>query len=135
MPSSHYVLPNIDPIAISIGPLDIRWYGLMYLVGLLFATWLANKQCDRSDGRWEREQASDLLFLGCLGVILGGRIGYVLFYHFSFFLDNPLYLFKIWEGGMSFHGGVLGVGAAMFYYAKKNRRSPLAVADFVVPIS
>ncbi|HIP76415.1 MAG TPA: prolipoprotein diacylglyceryl transferase [Psychromonas hadalis] len=132
--SSHFVLPVIDPVAVSIGPLDIHWYGLMYLVGFIFAFWMANKQCDQSKGIWTREQASDLLFLGFMGVILGGRIGYVLFYQFPLFLDNPLYLFKIWEGGMSFHGGVIGVVTAIIYYAKSNNRSILSVGDFIVPL-
>ncbi|MGB5444731.1 MAG: prolipoprotein diacylglyceryl transferase [Psychromonas sp.] len=134
MSASNFVLPNIDPVAISIGPLDIRWYGLMYLVGFVFALWMANRQCDKSNGVWTRDQASDLLFYGFLGVILGGRIGYVLFYQFSYFLDHPLYLFRIWEGGMSFHGGVLGVVTAIIVYAKKSQRSILAVGDFVVPL-
>ncbi|WP_354625467.1 prolipoprotein diacylglyceryl transferase [Psychromonas sp. MME2] len=134
MSSSNYVLPHIDPIAISIGPLDIRWYGLMYLVGFVFAFWFANRQCDRSNGLWTREQASDLLFYGFMGVILGGRVGYVLFYQFPTFIDDPIYLFKIWQGGMSFHGGVIGVVLAIIYYAKKNQRSILAVGDFIVPL-
>ncbi|PKH03354.1 prolipoprotein diacylglyceryl transferase [Psychromonas sp. MB-3u-54] len=134
MSVSNFVLPKIDPIAISIGPLDIHWYGLMYLLGFAFALWMANRQCDKSNGIWTREQASDLLFYGFMGVILGGRVGYVLFYQFPLFLDNPLYLFKIWEGGMSFHGGVLGVATAIIFYAIKNKRSILSVGDFVVPL-
>jgi len=134
MSSSHYVLPNIDPVAISLGPLDIRWYGLMYLVGFAFAFWMASRTCDKSNGVWTREQASDLLFAGFMGVILGGRIGYVFFYQFPLFLDNPLYLFRIWEGGMSFHGGVLGVVLAIIIYAKRHQRSILAVGDFIVPL-
>lgn len=134
MSSSHFVLPNIDPIAISIGPLDIRWYGLMYLVGFAFAFWMANRICDKSQGVWTREQASDLLFAGFMGVILGGRAGYVFFYQFPSFLENPLYLFKIWEGGMSFHGGVIGVVTAIIIYAKRHQRSILSVGDFIVPL-
>ncbi|MEI6896099.1 MAG: prolipoprotein diacylglyceryl transferase [Psychromonas sp.] len=134
MSSSNFVLPIIDPIAISIGPLDIRWYGLMYLVGFLFAFWMANRQCDQSNGVWTREQASDLLFYGFMGVILGGRAGYVFFYQFPMFLENPLYLFRIWEGGMSFHGGVVGVFCAVLFYALKNKRSILAVGDFLMPL-
>ncbi|PKG39680.1 prolipoprotein diacylglyceryl transferase [Psychromonas sp. Urea-02u-13] len=134
MSASNFVLPLIDPIAISLGPLDIRWYGLMYLVGFIFAFWMANRQCDRSNGVWTREQASDLLFYGFMGVILGGRAGYVFFYQFPQFLDNPLYLFRIWEGGMSFHGGVIGVVTAIVFYALKNKRSILAVGDFIVPL-
>jgi phosphatidylglycerol:prolipoprotein diacylglycerol transferase len=134
MSASHFVLPYIDPVAISIGPLHIRWYGLMYLVGFVFAFWMANRRCDRSNGIWTREQASDLLFYGFVGVILGGRCGYVFFYQLSRFLENPLYLLRIWEGGMSFHGGVIGVVLAIIYYAQKNQRSILAVGDFVVPL-
>jgi len=134
MSASHFVLPYIDPIAISIGPLDIRWYGLMYLIGFVFAFFMANRFCDRSDGLWSREQASDLLFYGFLGVILGGRCGYVFFYQLPEFIANPLYIFRIWEGGMSFHGGVIGVVLAIIYYAKKNQRSILAVGDFIVPL-
>ena len=134
MSASNFVLPQIDPIAISLGPIDIRWYGLMYLVGFAFAFWMANRQCDRSNGVWTREQASDLLFYGFMGVILGGRAGYVFFYQFPQFLDNPLYLFRIWEGGMSFHGGVVGVVSAIIFYALKNKRSILSVGDFIVPL-
>jgi len=134
MSASNFILPVIDPIAISIGPLDIRWYGLMYLVGFLFAFWMANRQCDSSNGVWTREQASDLLFYGFMGVIFGGRAGYVFFYQMPLFLENPLYLFKIWEGGMSFHGGVLGVVSAIIFYALQNKRSILSVGDFIVPL-
>ena len=134
MAVSNFVLPYIDPIAVSIGPLHIRWYGLMYLVGFAFAFWMANRRCDRSNGLWTREQASDLLFYGFIGVILGGRCGYVFFYQLPQFLDNPLYIFRIWEGGMSFHGGVIGVVLAIIYYAKKNKRSILTVGDFIVPL-
>lgn len=134
MSTSHFVLPYIDPIAFSLGPLSVRWYGLMYLLGFVFAFWMANYRCDRSNGVWTREQASDLLFNGFLGVILGGRCGYVFFYQFPVFLDNPTYLFRIWEGGMSFHGGVIGVILAIIYYSKKNKRSILAVGDFIVPL-
>ncbi|WP_094752504.1 prolipoprotein diacylglyceryl transferase [Psychromonas sp. CD1] len=134
MSASTFVLPTIDPIAISIGPLDIRWYGLMYLVGFLFAFWMANKQCQRSHGLWNEEQASDLLFYGFMGVIFGGRIGYVLFYQFPRFIEDPVYIFKIWQGGMSFHGGLLGVFCAVIYYAFKNKRSILSVGDFIMPL-
>jgi len=134
MSAANFVLPYIDPIAISIGPLAIRWYGLMYLVGFAFAFWMAHRCCERSNGVWTREQAGDLLFYGFLGVILGGRAGYVFFYQFPLFLDNPLYLFRIWEGGMSFHGGVIGVICAIIFYARKNQRSILAVGDFIVPL-
>ncbi|MGF1713750.1 prolipoprotein diacylglyceryl transferase [Photobacterium chitinilyticum] len=134
MSQGYLTFPNIDPILIEIGPLAIRWYGLMYLLGFVFAMWLANHRADKPGSGWTREQVSDLLFAGFLGVVLGGRIGYVLFYNFDLFLDNPLYLFKVWTGGMSFHGGLLGVITAMFWYAHKQGRTFFNVADFVAPL-
>ncbi len=126
--------PQIDPIIFSIGPIALRWYGLMYLIGFVAAMYIANKAADRSKGAWSREQVSDLLFYGFLGVILGGRIGYVLFYQFDYFLVEPLYLFKIWEGGMSFHGGLLGVITAVFIFARREKKGFLEVGDFVAPL-
>ncbi len=126
--------PIIDPIIFSIGPVALRWYGMMYLVGFLGAMFIANKAADKSGGEWTREQVSDLLFYGFLGVILGGRIGYVLFYQFDYFLAEPLYLFKIWAGGMSFHGGLLGVIAAVYLFARKTNKAFLTVGDFVAPL-
>jgi len=126
--------PNIDPVLISLGPLSIRWYGLMYLIGFAFALWLANRRADKPESGWTREQVSDLLFAGFLGVVIGGRVGYVVFYNFDLFLQDPLYLFKVWTGGMSFHGGLLGVISAMFWYAKKNGRTFFGVADFIAPL-
>jgi phosphatidylglycerol:prolipoprotein diacylglycerol transferase len=126
--------PVIDPIIFSIGPVSLRWYGTMYLIGFLAAMFMANKAADRSNGLWTRDQVSDLLFYGFLGVILGGRVGYVLFYQFEYFLSDPLYLFEIWQGGMSFHGGLLGVILAVFIFARKTNKSFLAVGDFVAPL-
>ncbi|PJC85041.1 prolipoprotein diacylglyceryl transferase [Vibrio sp. HA2012] len=126
--------PQIDPVLVSLGPLSIRWYGLMYLFGFIFALWLANRRADKKSSGWSREQVSDLLFAGFLGVVIGGRVGYVLFYHFDLFMDDPLYLFKVWTGGMSFHGGLLGVISAMYWYGWKNKRSFFSVADFIAPL-
>ncbi|BCV41817.1 prolipoprotein diacylglyceryl transferase [Shewanella algae] len=135
--------PNIDPVIVSFGPFELfgqtfepalRWYGFMYLLGFLAAMILLNRMADRSKGGWSREQVSDLLFYAFLGVILGGRIGYVLVYHLDFFIADPLYLFKISEGGMSFHGGLMGVILAMLYIAWKQKRSFFAVADMVAPV-
>lgn len=134
MTTQYLQFPNIDPVIFSIGPLAIRWYGLMYLIGFIAAMYLANKAADRSEGLWTREQVSDLLFYGFLGVILGGRVGYVLFYQFDLFVADPLYLFKIWQGGMSFHGGLLGVITAIFIFARKEGKHFLAVGDFVAPL-
>ncbi len=132
--------PEFDPIALSIGPffgigpLQIHWYAISYLVAFAIAWFLAMSRAKKPDSGWTSEQVSDLLFYGYLGVILGGRIGYVLFYHFDFFLADPLYLFKVWNGGMSFHGGLLGVIAGVWWFARKSHKSFWHVADFVVPI-
>lgn len=126
--------PQIDPIIFEIGPLAVRWYGLMYLIGFALAMYIANRQASKPGSGWSKDQVSDLLFYGMLGVILGGRIGYVLFYQFSYFLENPLYLFRIDQGGMSFHGGTLGVIAAIFWFAKTRKKSIFEVGDFVVPL-
>jgi phosphatidylglycerol:prolipoprotein diacylglycerol transferase len=106
----------------------------MYLIGFAFALWLANRRADKAGSGWTREQVSDLLFAGFLGVVLGGRVGYVLFYGFDELMQDPLYLFKVWTGGMSFHGGLLGVISAMFWYARKNGRTFFNVADFIAPL-
>ncbi len=126
--------PHIDPIIFSIGPIALRWYGLMYLIGFVAALFLANKAAEKSNGLWTKEQVSDLLFYSFLGVILGGRVGYVLFYQFDLFLSNPSYLLRIWEGGMSFHGGLLGVITAIMLFARKTNKRILEVGDFVAPL-
>ncbi|MFM2483193.1 prolipoprotein diacylglyceryl transferase [Celerinatantimonas sp. YJH-8] len=126
--------PHLDPIAFHIGPLSVHWYGLMYLVGFMGALFIANRYADRSDNDWTRPQVSDLLFYSFLGVILGGRIGYVLFYQLDLFVHNPLYIFKVWQGGMSFHGGLIGMILAMLYFARKTHRHFFIVADFVAPL-
>ena len=134
MTLSAIQFPQIDPIIFEIGPIALRWYGLMYLVGFVLAMYIANKAADKSQGLWTRDQVSDLLFYGFLGVILGGRIGYVLFYNFDYFLSDPVYLFKIWTGGMSFHGGLLGVLTAIMIFARKEKKTFLQVGDFVAPL-
>jgi phosphatidylglycerol:prolipoprotein diacylglycerol transferase len=106
----------------------------MYLFGFMFALWLANKRAERPNSGWNKDQVSDLLFAGFLGVVIGGRVGYVLFYNFGMFLDDPIYLFKVWTGGMSFHGGLLGVITAMLWYGYKNGRSFFSIADFIAPL-
>lgn len=126
--------PSIDPVAISFGPITIYWYGLMYLVGFGCAWWLGSFRAKRSNGIWLPEQINDLIFYGAVGVILGGRFGYVFFYNFDYFLQNPLWLFSIWEGGMSFHGGLLGVLLAMFLYSRKLKKSFFQVTDFIAPL-
>ncbi|RMH36745.1 MAG: prolipoprotein diacylglyceryl transferase [Gammaproteobacteria bacterium] len=126
--------PQIDPVLVQIGPLKIHWYGVMYLIGFVAALWLGTYRAKASQGRWRPAEVSDLMYYGFIGVIVGGRVGYVLFYHLDLFIANPLYLFKIWEGGMSFHGGLLGVIGALWYFAKRTGRSFLTVGDFVAPL-
>ena len=126
------VFPEFDPVAVSLGPVKIHWYGLMYVLAFLFAYGLATYRSKQRDG-WTPEMVSDLLFYGALGVILGGRIGYVLFYEFSQFLADPLWLFKVWTGGMSFHGGFLGVVVAMVFFARKYKKTAFQTLDFIAP--
>lgn len=126
--------PNINPIAFHLGPLPVHWYGLMYLIGFIGAWLLADRRAKASGGVWTEEQVGDLIFYGALGVILGGRLGYMLFYDFSGFLNNPLSLFTVWKGGMSFHGGLIGVCLAMLYMAKTYKKSFFEITDFIAPM-
>jgi phosphatidylglycerol:prolipoprotein diacylglycerol transferase len=128
----HY--PHIDPVIVQIGPLAIRWYGLMYLLGFGAGWWLGRRRAREPGSGWTTEQIDDLVFYGALGVILGGRIGYILFYDFASWLDDPLLLLRIWEGGMSFHGGLLGVLVALWLYGRKLGRGFFAITDFVAPV-
>ena len=129
-----FTYPGFDPTAIQLGPLAIRWYGLMYAIGFLGAWWLGRRWARRPWSPVRPEQLDDLIFYGALGVVLGGRIGYMLFYGTEQLLANPLSLFRIWEGGMSFHGGMLGVFAALWLYARKHKLSFLDLTDFAAPV-
>lgn len=126
--------PGFDPVALRIGPLAIRWYGLTYLLGFVAAWWLANRRSRRPGSTFTPVMVQDLLFYCFLGVILGGRLGYLLFYGWEQIIQDPLYVFRIWEGGMSFHGGLLGVCAAVLLFARKHSSTFVNVADFVVPL-
>lgn len=125
---------NFDPIAFSIFGWGIHWYGLMYVMAFVSAWWLARLQTKRQHRDWNYEQIEDLLFYGGLGVILGGRIGYVLFYAFPDFIHNPLMVVKVWQGGMSFHGGLLGVLLAMGLFNRKYKKGFFNIVDFVAPL-
>ncbi len=128
------LFPAIDPIAFELGPFAVRWYGLSYVVGIGLAWWLLHRRCGRGAGRdWTPAQVSDLVFYAALGAVLGGRLGYVLFYNFGDYLANPAELLAVWRGGMSFHGGTLGVIVAMALFARRVGKPFLAVADFVLP--
>jgi len=126
--------PNIDPVAISIGPLEVHWYGLMYLIGFAGGWWLGVIRSRRPGTGWHAEEMSDLLFYNALGIVLGGRIGYTLVYNFTGFLHDPLVIFRIWQGGMSYHGGMVGVFLAMGLYARRTGRTFFQVTDFIAPI-
>ena len=126
--------PQFDPVLISIGPLAIRWYALSYIVGFMLFLWLGRRRIAQGNTLFTREMLDDFLTWGILGVIIGGRLGYVLFYKFSTYIDHPLDIFKVWEGGMSFHGGFLGVLAAMWLFSRKHKISFLKTMDFVAPL-
>jgi phosphatidylglycerol---prolipoprotein diacylglyceryl transferase len=129
------VHPQFDPVAISLGPVSVHWYGLMYLLGFLLFFVLGRYRIKHGPKTVvTTELLDDILFYGMLGVIIGGRLGHVLFYQFGLFLDNPLYVFAIWEGGMSFHGGFLGVIVAMIILARKHGVRWLNITDFGVPL-
>jgi phosphatidylglycerol:prolipoprotein diacylglycerol transferase len=132
------VHPEIDPVAISLGPLAIRWYGLMYLAGFGAGWWLGLRRIAKAPPERPapvtRGQFDDLLFFSVLGVILGGRLGYVLFYKPAYYAAHPLEIFAIWQGGMSFHGGFLGVLIAMWLLARRHRIDWWRLMDFVAPL-
>lgn len=124
--------PTINPIAFSLGPLKVHWYGLMYLVGFLGAWGLANLRADRIG--LTKNQIADLIFYAALGVVIGGRVGYMLFYDVPDLIHRPYTLFEIWDGGMSFHGGMIGVCIAMYWFAKQVQKSVWDLTDFIAPM-
>jgi len=126
--------PNIDPVALDLGPLQIHWYGLMYLFGFLAAYLLGQKRSERSGSPINKEQVGDMIYFCAIGVIVGGRLGYVFFYNFDKFLADPIWLFKVWEGGMAFHGGLMGVMAAIVIYARKLGCTFFQLLDFLAPM-
>lgn len=128
------VYPQLDPIAFRLGPLAVHWYGIMYLCGFGAGYYLAIIRARKPGSGWTEEQISDLTFYVALGVILGGRIGYSLFYGFDRLVANPLWLFKLSEGGMSFHGGLLGVLTAVWLFCRKYQKEWVPLMDFVAPM-
>lgn len=134
-PYAMLIHPQFDPVALQIGPLAVRWYGLMYLLAFALFLLLGRRRIrTRPEAGWNAQQLDDMLFYGVLGVILGGRLGYVLFYQPAHFLAHPLEIFAVWQGGMAFHGGLLGVLAAMALFARKQGKPWLAVTDFIAPL-
>lgn len=129
------VHPTIDPVAVKLGPLAIHWYGLMYVTGFVAFMLLGRWQImHRKWHGWTMEMLDDALFYGALGVVLGGRLGYVVFYQAAYFIQHPLEVFAVWQGGMSFHGGFLGVLVAMWLLTRKYPMPWLQVTDFIAPL-
>jgi len=126
--------PDINPVAVSLGPLKVHWYGLMYLVGFVGAWLLGRQRAKRPDWLLTPAQVDDLVFYGAMGVILGGRIGYMIFYQTPELVAQPLMIFKVWDGGMSFHGGLLGVLIAVALFARKTGLAFFTISDFIAPL-
>lgn len=131
--------PNFDPVALQLGPLAVHWYGLMYVCGFLgvYLLWLYRIKTypQYAESNWDADKISDLIFYGALGAVIGGRLGYVLFYKPAYYLANPLEVVLVNQGGMSFHGGLLGVIVALYWFSKKINLSFMQVADFVAPVA
>ena len=127
--------PDIDPVAIALGPLKIHWYGLTYIGGLAFAWWLARRRTAHAAAPLQRDQVDDLIFYAAIGIILGGRVGYAFFYGLDRLSADPLWLFRVWEGGMAFHGGLLGVLIAMGVFARQQGIQWGRLMDFVAPLT
>ena len=132
--------PAIDPVAVRLGPIAVHWYGLMYLAGFGLFLWLGRLRLHHEPYAslggphgWQRRDVEDILFQGVLGVVIGGRLGYCLFYKPLYYLAHPFEVFAVWQGGMSFHGGLIGVIASMVWFAHARRRAFWQVADFVAP--
>ncbi len=130
-----FTYPQFDPVAFSIGPLSVHWYGIMYLIAFGGAWGLARLRAAMQPGSWSDEQIADLIFYGAMGAVIGGRLGSALFYNADKLASDPLWVLRVWEGGMSFHGGILGVMAALYWYAGKLKKSYFDVLDFVAPLA
>jgi len=130
-----YTHPGFDPIAVSLGPLAVRWYGLMYVIGFALIWWFGRMRIKANpNGVWQQKDLDDVMFYGILGTILGGRLGYVLFYKFGDYIAVPWKIFYVWEGGMSFHGGMLGVIVALAWFARSRNQHWLSLTDFMAPL-
>ncbi|MDI4637944.1 MULTISPECIES: prolipoprotein diacylglyceryl transferase [Halomonadaceae] len=124
--------PAIDPVAIALGPFKVHWYGLMYVIGFVAAWWLGRRRASRVG--LSGDDVGDLIFYAAIGVVVGGRLGYAFFYGLDRLLADPLWLFQVWDGGMSFHGGLLGVLVAALLFARKHRLAFFQLTDFVAPL-
>lgn len=128
------VHPQFDPVVISIGPLSIHWYGVMYVLAFFTGLYLGKYRARQANSGWSESQVDDVLLYIVAGVIVGGRLGYALFYGWEHWTQDIFYLFKIWEGGMSFHGGLIGVVVAIVLFARNTKKSILHVGDFIAPL-
>ena len=126
--------PQINPVAFSLGPLKVHWYGISYLLSFMIAWMLAKYRLKTSYHRWNNEIITDFIIYAAFGALIGGRVGYVLFYEINHFMEDPWHIVKIWQGGMSFHGGLIGVSAALLIFARKMKLNPLLVLDYAAPI-
>lgn len=127
--------PEINNVAIQIGPIKIYWYGISYLIGFAFAWWLAKIRAQKLNYHWNNEIISDFIFYCAIGAIVGGRLGYILFYNLKELLYDPWFIFKTWHGGMSFHGGLLGVVISLFFFARKMKLTLIKMIDFAAPLT
>ena len=126
--------PQFDPVMLSIGPLQLRWYGMMYVLGILSAWLLGRYRANKPWNKWSAANLDDFITWAIIGVVVGGRLGYVFFYNADFYFSNPLKVFAVWEGGMSFHGGLIGVLLACWVFGRVNKMSFLEVTDFIAPL-
>jgi phosphatidylglycerol---prolipoprotein diacylglyceryl transferase len=126
--------PNFDPVALHLGPVQIHWYGIMYVIGFAVGWWLGRRQAARPGSTWKPEDVDDVVFWAMMGGILGGRLGYVFVYGRDLWVNDAFYPLKIWQGGMSWHGGVAGAIISLAFFARKRGRRVLDVLDFVAPL-
>jgi phosphatidylglycerol:prolipoprotein diacylglycerol transferase len=126
--------PQFDPVAFSIGPFSVHWYGLMYLLGFLAAWLLGRHRAKQPGSGWTVEMVDDMLTTCILGVVLGGRLGYILFYDLAYYMENPAQVLQVWNGGMSFHGGLVGVITCFWIFARKHGLSVFDIGDFASPL-
>ncbi|WWP00770.1 MAG: prolipoprotein diacylglyceryl transferase [Candidatus Dasytiphilus stammeri] len=131
--NNYLVFHPLNPVMVKIGPITIHWYGVMYLMGFIFAMWLGLRRALKNN-EYNPDEIKILLSMGFWGVLLGGRIGYVLFYNLPIFINEPLFLFKVWNGGMSFHGGLIGAILVILWFSRKTNRQFLQVSDFIAPL-
>jgi phosphatidylglycerol---prolipoprotein diacylglyceryl transferase len=127
--------PNIDPVIVALGPIQLRWYGLMYLIGLAAAYFLIQHKVARKELPIRKDQIYDMVVYAAFGVFLGGRLGYTLFYNFSYYIQNPLKLLAVWEGGMSFHGGLIGTIIALIWFSRRHGIPAYTIADLAASVT